>query len=134
MNKVLLSLLLCIIGLIFSLSGLRAEVLKASISDSIGIVGLDMYVGAEPVPIIKNVFPDTPAFKAGLHPNDRIIAINNKKTYGLNSEEVDYAIPDTPGETVSLTVLRDNKLLSFNLKVVPLHLISENTQKAYSQF
>ena len=109
----------------------NAEVLQAQVSDSTGIVGLDMAIGAEPVPVIMNVFPGTPASKAGIRPGDRIVAIDNSPAYGLNIQQVDIAIPDIPGEKVTLSILRNNQYINFELEVAPLHLIKKETRSIY---
>jgi len=132
MKKLVYKLLL--IMLLFNLPAKTAicEVLKATISESTGVIGLDMAIGKEPVPIVENVFPDSPCFKAGLKAGDKIISIDNRFTYGLTMDEVDCAISDIPGTKVNFTVIRNKITLHFNVTVEPLHKTTKQLQKFFS--
>lgn len=65
-----------------------------------------------------NVFPDGPAFKAGLRPNDVIINVNGKKVGGMPIDQIVEQIKGPEGTTVTLTVLRPgaNAPLSFTIR------------------
>ena len=131
MNKVYyLAILVCLI-MILGLNSAKAELLMASVADSTGVVGIDISVGATPVPVIKEVFKDGPAFLSGLKAGDIILMINNIPTQGLSSEQVDYAISDIPGTIIMFRVLRKNQLLNYQVKVMPLHKTSSNIQKYF---
>lgn len=58
--------------------------------------------------VVENVYPDTPAAKAGLEKKDVIIAIDRRATPGM--EKLRGIIAETPpGKTVKLRVWRDGK-------------------------
>lgn len=109
-----------------------AKVLKTGILDSTGIVGLDMIIGSEPVPIINQVFRGTPAEKAGLSPGDRILSVDNQPLYGLSSDQVDIAISDIPGTKVHMTILRFGQKVNIELTVAPLHESSKRLQNEFA--
>lgn len=131
MKKVSLTLFSVVLIAIYLICPANAEILKASVSDSTGVVGLDMIVGKEPVPVINDVFGQSPAQKAGMKAGDRIVAIDNKATYGLNRQQVDYAISDIPGTVVNFTVIRGQKMLNFEVMVVPVHVTPLSLQNQY---
>ena len=70
--------------------------------------------------VIVDVFDDTPAQKAGLQPGDKILSINNKDVSSLSGEEVSSLIKSSAD--ITLTVLRNNQTLTFNLKSSTLDL------------
>jgi carboxyl-terminal processing protease len=60
---------------------------------------------------------DTPAYKAGILPGDRIVKIDEKSTIDMSSDEASDLMRGKPGKKVKLTVARDNVVdpIEFNL-------------------
>jgi len=60
---------------------------------------------------------DTPAWKAGLKANDRIVKINDELTRDMSPTDVVKKLRGKPGESVKLLILRDSekKLLDFKI-------------------
>lgn len=85
-----------------------------------GVVGIDFRIHPNQLPYVADVFPGTPAFYAGVMPGDRIVAINGQPTTEMNSQEVDTAISDRPGDTVNLLI--DHKGQAINRTVVVMSL------------
>ena len=85
-----------------------------------GVVGIDFRINQNQLPYVADVFPGTPAFYAGVMPGDRIVAINGQPTTAMNSQEVDTAISDRPGDTVNLLI--DHKGQAINRTVVVMSL------------
>lgn len=56
---------------------------------------------------VVSPYEGTPAFRKGLLPNDRIIAVNDEPTTGLRIIEVSEKIRGKKGEAVTLTIERD---------------------------
>jgi C-terminal processing protease CtpA/Prc len=110
----------------------NAKTLIANVTDSTGVVGIDMLIGAEAVPVINTVFSGSPAQEAGIIKGDRIVAIDNKPTYGLSSAEVDSAISDIPGTVVHFTILRNQQIYDFNVEVVPVHKTTSYIQQQFN--
>jgi serine protease Do len=76
----------------------------------LGIVPKDG--GPNAVPIIDQVFDDTPAAKVGLQPGDQIVAIDDAPI--SRQAQMMHALgPKYAGETIKLTVKRDGKDISF---------------------
>jgi len=60
---------------------------------------------------------DTPAWKAGLKVNDKIVKINNEITRDMTLGDAVKKLRGKPGEAVTMTILRENekKLLDFKI-------------------
>jgi len=67
-------------------------------------------------PKVGTVLPDTPAFRAGLKPGDKIIAINDRRMTEWTDIMMSIVLSD-PGKPLRVTVRRDGKIL--NLQVEP---------------
>jgi carboxyl-terminal processing protease len=55
--------------------------------------------------------PDSPAEKAGLRADDRVLSIDGRPTEGMTSEQVQDRLSGEVGSTVLLEVLRGDKQL-----------------------
>ena len=62
-------------------------------------------------------YEDTPSFRAGIHPGDQIVDVDNKSTEGWTSDQVAKALKGPKGTPVEVTMLRygQPKPLEFNL-------------------
>lgn len=76
---------------------------------------------------VVSVLPGTPAEKAGLKPNDRIVQINDINVREASISEIQKQLKGTAGTQVDIGVIRDgeNKVLKFsltrdNIKVNPI--------------
>lgn len=97
-----------------------------------GVIGINFDIRPYAAPTIAEIYPGTPADKAGLLVGDAIIAIDSYTTMGLSLSEVDAAITDIPGRNVQFLVQRQGKVFSVNLKVQSLReLQSEETRMLY---
>lgn len=88
-------------------------------------IGISITNGNE----IVKVYEDTPAFKAGLKENDKIIRINDTDTEGKNQIEVANLIDKTKENT--LVVSRDGAELTF--KVIPEEINTPLTTQVYEK-
>lgn len=66
---------------------------------------------------IISAIEDTPAFKAGLKPNDKIVSIDGESTRGITLTESVKKLRGEPGTIIKLTILREDekKLLDFSV-------------------
>ncbi|MGJ3241839.1 MAG: S41 family peptidase [Opitutales bacterium] len=72
-------------------------------------VGVGILLGRFPIdyPVsILKVFPDTPAERGGLHPGDRIVAVNGRDMRDATTGELVEAIAGPSGSSVALTIER----------------------------
>jgi carboxyl-terminal processing protease len=71
--------------------------------------GLGVLVGMRSnlLTVVKPI-PNSPAESAGIQRGDRIIAINNQRTFGQNLEDLVGVMRGEPGTSVKMTILREN--------------------------
>ncbi len=74
------------------------------------VIGIIPWVSNE----IELVATNTPAFKAGLKPGDKIIQINNKRI--SNFKDAKLIIAQNPDKYIKIKVLRNRKILNFRIK------------------
>lgn len=67
--------------------------------------------------------PDSPAEKAGLKPGDKILAINDESTYGIDVSSAVGKIRGKDGTTVVLTTMRDRQTESAKISIVRAKII-----------
>ncbi len=110
-KKVFLSILV-ISALLFSNS-------TKAIEENNGYVGFQMYKFPKPriakeVTII-NVFPNTPAWNAGIRIADRILKVNDTDVTNYNVEQIQNLITGKPKEQVKVTLLTREGIKDFIL-------------------
>lgn len=66
--------------------------------------------------IISSIFKNSPAEKAGLLPDDRIIEINGMNLEKIGREDISKLIQNILGNEIQITVLRDGERVSFKVK------------------
>lgn len=103
----------------------ETDSLSNKLSGTFKGVGISITNGNE----IVKVYEDTPAFKAGLKENDKIIRINDTDTEGKNQIEVANLIDKTKENT--LVVSRDGAKLTF--KVIPEEINTPLTTQVYEK-
>jgi predicted metalloprotease with PDZ domain len=96
-----------------------------------GIVGLDMLIMPGQYPLVQDVIEGTPAFRQGVQPGDRIVAINGIAAIDKTRSEVDALISDVPGDPVALRLLRGTRLVEVRLIVASLTHVSRTVQSNY---
>ncbi|MBR8701196.1 hypothetical protein IX317_001621 [Fusobacterium sp. DD29] len=105
-------------------------------------VGVGMVVQKRPNEALTVVSPieDSPAYKAGMKPKDKIIAIDGDSTYKLTSEECVKKLKGKENTTVKVTVLREGvketkeveiKRAVVELKYVKSKMIDEKAKIGY---
>ena len=103
----------------------ETDSLSNKLSGTFNGIGISITNGNE----IVKVYEDTPAFKAGLKENDKIIRINDTDTEGKNQIEVANLIDKTKENT--LVVSRDGAELTF--KVIPEEINTPLTTQVYEK-
>ncbi len=77
--------------------------------------------------VVISPIEGTPAFKAGVKPNDIIVSIDNKSTNGMSIQTAVKLIRGKPGTIVSLTLQRKNNLINFQLTRSRIEISSVNS-------
>lgn len=98
-----------------------------------GVVGIHFEIRPQTAPKIMEIYPGTPAAKAGLKPGDRVLAINNQPALGLSAAEVDAAISNIPGEPVDFLIQRGGRAFKVRLTVAPVGSLSSNPVRSLYQ-
>ena len=90
--------------------------LKVDTEGKFGGLGIEISLKDDLLTIITPI-EDTPAWKAGLKPGDRIVKINGEQTRGIDLSAAMKKLRGKPGEVVNLTILRESekKLLEFKI-------------------
>lgn len=92
------------------------EELKADTEGKFGGLGIEITIKDGLLTVITPI-EDTPAWKAGLKPADRIIKINDELTREMTLSDAVKKMRGKTGETVKLSILRESqkKLLEFKI-------------------
>ncbi len=90
--------------------------LKVETKGKFGGLGIEIAIKDGLLTVITPI-EDTPAWRAGIKPLDKIVKINEDITRNMTINEAVKRMRGKPGETVNLTVLResDNKILEFKI-------------------
>ncbi len=72
-----------------------------------------------------DVPPGSPAERAGLHVDDRLMEIDGRTTEGMTSEQVQQRLTGEVGSTVTLEVLRGDQALELHVARAPYEKPSE---------
>ena len=80
--------------------------MEEQISGAFGGIGIELGMKDDRLTVIAPI-EDTPAFRAGIHPNDHIFKINNTFTRGMNISKAVSLMRGEKGTPVTLTILRE---------------------------
>ncbi|MEK6715345.1 MAG: S41 family peptidase [Candidatus Omnitrophota bacterium] len=91
--------------------------LKVDTQGKFGGLGIEITIKDGLITVVTPI-EDTPAWKAGIKSQDRIVKINNEVTRNFSISEAVKKMRGAPGTEVTITVLRENeaKLLNFTIK------------------
>lgn len=79
---------------------------ESETSGEFGGLGIEISIQNGVLTIISPI-EDTPAWKAGIKPGDKIIAINNESTKGFSLVEASSALKGQDGEKILLSIIRE---------------------------
>ncbi|MCI0680350.1 S41 family peptidase, partial [bacterium] len=94
----------------------QAELFEEDISGNFGGVGMEVGMRQDILTIIAPL-KGSPAERAGLLPDDKIIEIDGESTAGLSIDEAVYRIRGEIGTDVKLTLLRDIDKGAFDVTI-----------------
>ena len=98
-----------------------------------GGVGMQLDASKKDKLIVKTPMLNTPAYKAGIEPNDEILKIDNKLVKDMDSEEAVKALRGLVGTTVKVLIERTNKDGKKEQKTVTLKRAKIVPQVVYSR-
>jgi len=99
---------------------LKPDLAKKFLDDMSGsFEGVGMEVGMKDgrVTVIAPL-PDTPAFRAGIRPGDKIFAVDDKDISGLSLDEAVNLIRGEKGTPVVLTIWRDGETKTEDIEII----------------
>jgi carboxyl-terminal processing protease len=82
------------------------ESVKRDTEGEFGGIGIRLEI-LEGWPTVVTPMPNTPAYKAGIYPGDKIIKIEGENTKGMFSYEVVKRLTGKPGTKVKITIARE---------------------------
>jgi len=90
--------------------------LKVDTEGKFGGLGIEITLKDGLLTVVTPI-EDTPAWKAGIKANDRVVKINNDLTRDMSLTDAVKKLRGKPGEAVHLTVLRESqkKVIEFNI-------------------
>lgn len=91
--------------------------LKVDTEGKFGGIGIEITVKDGLLTIVTPI-EDTPAWKAGLKTNDRIVKINNELTRDMTLTDAVKRLRGKAGEAVSITILRESEKKILEFKIV----------------
>ncbi len=97
-----------------------AEIFKEFESETAGQfggIGIEISIQNGVLTIISPI-EDTPAYKAGIKPGDKVVAINGQSTKGFSLIEASALLKGKNGESITLTVVRENSDKPIDITIV----------------
>lgn len=91
--------------------------LKVDTEGKFGGLGIEITIKDGLLTVVTPI-EDTPAWKAGIKANDRIVKINNEITRDMTLTEAVKKMRGKPGEAVNLTILRESEKKILEFKIV----------------
>jgi len=91
--------------------------MKVETEGKFGGLGIEVTLKEGILTIISPV-EDTPAFKAGLKPNDKIVKIDGKSTRDVTLDDAVKKLRGEPGTSIVLTILREDEKKFLDITVV----------------
>ena len=87
------------------LAGERRRELDAALDQQFGGVGLELLADEKRGIVVQTPVPGSPAWRAGIAPGDRIVAIDGGRTDNMKLKDAVVAVRGRPGTTVVVTAV-----------------------------
>jgi carboxyl-terminal processing protease len=91
--------------------------LKVDTEGKFGGLGIEITIKDGLLTVITPI-EDTPAWKAGIKTNDRIVKINNELTRDMTLTDAVKKLRGKPGEAINITILRESEKKILEFKIV----------------
>ncbi len=109
----------------------KEEVGEAKQLTGIGVIGIRFIHQSGFPSYIEQIYPNSPASRAGLRPKDLIFAIDGVRTDHLNSDSVYQLLAGDPGTRVKVFVTRGQSMFNVELQREDLANLSTDVQNRY---
>jgi len=96
----------------------RAAIMRENIQGSFSGIGATVRMDEAGRLMIVDPMPGQPAFLAGIHPNDMVLAVDGQSVEGLSLFEAVLLIRGPTDSTVVLTILREGEPEPFDISIV----------------
>jgi len=93
------------------------EELKVDTEGKFGGIGIEITIKDSLLTVVTPI-EDTPAWKAGIKTNDRIVKINNELTRDMTLMDAVKRMRGKPGDPVNITILRESEKKVLEFKIV----------------
>jgi carboxyl-terminal processing protease len=90
---------------------------ESETSGEFGGLGIEISIQNNILTIISPI-EDTPAWKAGIKPGDKIVAINGESTKGFSLVDASNALKGKNGDTITLSVIRPSSDTPIDIPIV----------------
>jgi carboxyl-terminal processing protease len=90
---------------------------ESETSGEFGGIGIEISIQNGILTIISPI-EDTPAWKAGIKPGDKVVGINGQSTKGFSLVEASALLKGKKGQPVTLSVVRDNIEKPIDIRIV----------------
>ena len=107
------------------------DITKVKPLTGIGVIGLRFIHQSGYPSYVEQVYPNSPASKAGIRPKDFIHSIDGIKTERLNSDAVFEMLSGIPGTPVKISILRGPSMFNVELVREDLANLSSEIQNRY---
>jgi carboxyl-terminal processing protease len=110
--------------------------LKTDTAGKFGGLGIEVWVNKENVLTVVTPMEDTPAWRAGIKPGDRIMKIDGTSTKGMSIVEATSKIRGEIGSSVVFSIAREgfSKLIDFKMKRVTIDVKSAKGEMLANNF
>ncbi len=116
----------------FTLKGtVQEDVSGAKQLTGIGVIGIRFIHQTGFPSYIEQIYPNSPASKAGLRPNDLVFAIDGIRTDKLSSDSVYQLLAGDPGTKVKVFITRGQSMFNVELVRDDLANLSTDVQNRY---
>ncbi|OGI18880.1 MAG: hypothetical protein A3B68_06550 [Candidatus Melainabacteria bacterium RIFCSPHIGHO2_02_FULL_34_12] len=110
---------------------IREDITKVKPLTGIGVIGLKFIHQTGYSSFVEQVYPNSPASRAGLKPRDLIFAIDGTRTDYLTSDGVYQMLSGKPGTKVKVFITRGQTMFNIELQREDLANFSPEIQNRY---
>ena len=112
-----------------------AESTQDYVPSNVGIIGMKYMHRPGSMSTVVEIYPHTPAEKAGIRIGDRLLAVNNTNVIPFSSDQVFSMIAGIPGSALNLKFMRCNSYgrdcFTFDRELIRMDMNKLNSDRVY---